>query len=477
MLICSFLDIFSHSNRLAPWRGDCLTAKALVWFPSQPQTPCTSLARTYFPSQCCNTLLHALAIHVEHPLVGQGRGGSLHWETSLGWALAWCHPLPAMNFTMPQGLGLERDIWSVWVFFTDTEKARKADHLLAKSLVLPSSPSNVLTYTLTCKCWRHQVETELSSSTFMVNLCTRRPSPCSLSHHPKLWHGHVCCSEGEQPFTLPPASKQDRWQSCGRAWMSQHWGKDRSVPRKPSFSPVHLLGCASAWLWSRQRSLVGEQCWWGHFQLWLWAMWLWEMPSQLPKPAGEGKGAAMSLAGRRQVQEGEVSNAAWGGQPCRKDLCIQGMPRQTWANTTLWLGMSRNWELGYIRKSGLQLKLCLLQAGTELEWCPVVGPLLKRDVEEPEGVRWQACQGTQVVWEAAEGVGWFALAKRSQWVLHQQPAILERVAAERMKASSSQDCHTASRAATAMNCLGQPAHRGAGAHPGSLAHCYIKPWL
>lgn len=280
-------------------------------------------------------------------------------------------------------------------FFTDTEKARKADHLLAKSLVLPSSPSNILTYTLTCKCWRHQVETELSSSTFMVNICTRRPSPCSLSHHPKLWHGHVCCSEGEQPFTLPPASKQDRWQSCGRPWMSQHRGKDRSVPRKSCFSPVHLLGCASAWLWSRQRSLVGEQCWWGHFQLWLWAMWLWEMPSQLPKPAGEGKGAAMSLAGRRQVQEGEVPNAARGGQPCRKDLCIQGMPRQTWANTALWLGMSQNWELGYIRKSGLQLKLCLLQAGTELEWCPVVGPLLKRDVEELEGVQRQASKGTQ----------------------------------------------------------------------------------
>ena len=42
-----------------------------------------------------------------------------------------------------------------------------------------------------------------------------------------------------------------------------------------------------------------------------------------------GKGAAMSLVGRRQVQEGEMQNAVWGGQRCRKDLCIQGMSGPT----------------------------------------------------------------------------------------------------------------------------------------------------
>lgn len=105
-----------------------------------------------------------------------------------------------------------------------------------------------------------------------------------------------------------------------------------------------------------------------------------------------GKGAAMSLAGRRQVQEGEVQNTGWCGQPCQKDLCIQGMPGPTRPKSTLWLGTGRNWELGYIRKSGLQIKLCLLQVGPQLEWCPILGTLLKKDMEELERVLWQAAK-------------------------------------------------------------------------------------
>lgn len=160
--------------------------------------------------------------------------------------------------------------------------------------------------------------------------------------------------------------------------------------------------------------------------------------------------------------------------PARKDLCLQRMPRPTWANSALWLGTRRNWELGYIRKSGLQIKLCLLQVGLQLEWCPVLGPLLKRHVEELGRVWWQAAKvlsGLRRSWRSEfvssgkEELQGASLAACHPW----------RAVAERMKPNSSPDCRTPQQK-TNSHKLGWDSllREVSGLHPGSLKCCYIK---
>lgn len=138
-----------------------------------------------------------------------------------------------------------------WFWFgvssTDTEEAGKADQLLSKSLIFPNSSSNPnLQMTKKKLSWAAALSrwTRLCETTFPILLvpsCQAITWPCILLQG---WAAlYPCpCLQARQVTML--------WENtCKPSWTEVGWG-----------SPILLLGCAPMWLWSRQRSLVGEQC-------------------------------------------------------------------------------------------------------------------------------------------------------------------------------------------------------------------------